>query len=141
MPSSAQSEIKRRVRAAWTYSGLSQSELAKKAGIKSRTLGGYLATSRPQIPDYETRARIAEACDVPPSFLEEGFSSGEQDDPAARLEALEDRLAEIPRLRATVDALVSVMDRQLAERVRADAERALRQESGTTGRSDRHHRA
>jgi transcriptional regulator with XRE-family HTH domain len=74
MPPSREREVKRNARTAWTYSGLTQPALAAKIGIKSRTLGGYLAASKPQVPDYETRLKIAEACGVPPSFMEEGFS-------------------------------------------------------------------
>lgn len=72
-------EIKKRVRAAWCYSGLSQPELAKRTGINRRTLGGYLSLSKPNIPDLEQRQAIAAATGVPPVFMEEGFSTNGSD--------------------------------------------------------------
>ena len=124
MPSSTPGEIKKRVRVAWTYSGLSQPELAKRTGIKVRTLGGYLAESKPQIPDYETRARIADACGVPRSFMEEGFSESASAD---------DRVAELEAQMAAVGVLLPLLVKAAGYELPPRAAQALARVQNTTG--------
>lgn len=139
MPLPSPEAVAARTRAALAYANIKLTEKGEPVSvgaISQPTMARIISPTNPRgVRSVEELWAIADACGVPRSFMEEGFSSVEPDGLLVRLEALEGQADEIHRLRATVDALVAVMDRQLAEKVRADAERALQQESGTTGQS------
>lgn len=68
------SERTRRVRAAWAYSGLTQSDLAERTGIAEGTIRGWLNKKRTGGPDASDASLIAKACGVPAAFMELGFA-------------------------------------------------------------------
>jgi transcriptional regulator with XRE-family HTH domain len=83
-------ERTRRARAIWAYSMLTQVELAERASIAPRTLANYLEKNKPA-PPLTQLYKIADACGVPRTFMEEGFSVPVSDDDGRVLE-LEERL-------------------------------------------------
>jgi transcriptional regulator with XRE-family HTH domain len=95
---SRNSELTARVRAAWAFSGLSQADLAQRAGINSGTLRGYLRKANPNAPELEDAKAIADACGVPRSFMEEGFG-----EPPAGL------AAQLQEMQTRLDAVVVLL--------------------------------
>lgn len=111
MPRARDSELTARVRAAWGYSGLTYRELAERTAINEATLRGYLRKSKPNAPSVGDAFRIADACGVPRSFMEQGFRE-DAPAPEERLEAVEHQMQTISR-----------QVRDLAERLRPVEER------------------
>lgn len=88
-------EMKRRTRAAWSYSLLEQEDLAGRMDVSHATLRGWLRKHGPRMP-LEHALRLADACGVPRAFITSGWSPApvEPDDPqvVARLARLETQL-------------------------------------------------
>lgn len=99
-------ESARLIRAAVAYSGKELSEIASGTGIKYATLRNYTSVSRPTKATLEKRLRIAEACGVPPWFMEAGFVSEQDDDAnvAARVHRLEAQVAKLQTAVVTLAA-------------------------------------
>jgi transcriptional regulator with XRE-family HTH domain len=117
-------DIKRRVRAAWAFSGLSYDELAERTGIKRRTIDGYLGRSKPSAPGYEDRQAIADACGVPRSFMEEGFSERA---------AADERVAELEAQMGAVGVLLPLLVKAAGYELPPRAAQALARVQNTTG--------
>lgn len=89
-------ERKRLTRAAWSYSGLSQDELAKLVAIPYHTLKGLLRPSGAE-PDADQARAIARACGVPAWFVDYGWPAevprdATPSDVASRMTVLEEQV-------------------------------------------------
>lgn len=92
-------ELKRRVRAVWSYSLLEQNELAEQMGVKPATLRGWLRKQGPRIP-VEVALKMADVCGVPRAFVLDGWDTlrpAPATDPAIeqRLAAIEEKLSRV----------------------------------------------
>lgn len=68
-------EAARRARAAIAYAGLEQDEAATQAGIPLGTLRNIVSKTRPSSGDIDRLYAIADACNVPRTFMDEGFGA------------------------------------------------------------------
>jgi transcriptional regulator with XRE-family HTH domain len=90
------SDFAQRLHAEIEYAGLTQRELAEKAGIKKRTLDMYLG-SRQSMPPADTAVKIAWALGVTVEYLVTGKSRPENDG-AAKYAKYRDIIDELPHL-------------------------------------------
>lgn len=79
-------EIAARVRAAEAYAGYDRAVLEKRSGIGRATLQRMGSPGNPRTAGLEERQRIADACNVPRVFMEEGFAALHDSDRFSELE-------------------------------------------------------
>lgn len=84
----------RRARAAVAYAGLEIPEITKRTGIASGTIRNILSRTRPSSGTIERLWSIADACDVPRSFMEDGWDAITAPHHASNLEQRMDELSE-----------------------------------------------
>jgi transcriptional regulator with XRE-family HTH domain len=93
----------RRARAAMEYAGLGWRDLAKRSGLSPDTVRRIVSRTSPRgFKNSDEWNAIAQACDVPISFLERGFDAPQQaggDDT--------DVVAQVRELRAVVAELAA----------------------------------
>jgi len=106
-------ERKRRARAALGYSLLSQQELAAKLGESPKTFANWLGRTR-NGPDDGLLFRIADACDVPRAFMEEGFAPLSPN-------GLRDEVAQLREQVAVLQADLATLDLEVLQRIVATA--------------------
>jgi transcriptional regulator with XRE-family HTH domain len=80
-------EAARRARSAIAYSGLEHHEIAAKTGLDVSKIRRIASRTKPRGASLEELWEIADACGVPRSFMEEGFSEAASAD--ERVEELE----------------------------------------------------
>lgn len=95
-------EVARRTRAALAYAGLEQTDVIERAGISSATLARIVSKTKPRGASIEELWQIADACQIPRRFMEDGFEP-------LRDESLERRLAEIEDVVQDWDTLVEAL--------------------------------
>lgn len=90
-----------RIRAAFGYADLNRPQIGARLGVSVETVSRLLAGSSTPKVDTDLLARIAEICDVPLSFLQEGFDApAAEPTMAERVEALERKIDAVLRLLA-----------------------------------------
>ncbi len=89
-----------RARAAWSFSGKSQQQLAQETGLTYGRIRALLATSNTTEVALDELHKIADACGVPRAFMENGFGESAGVVTPADLDALRAELsAQISALR------------------------------------------
>lgn len=111
-------EAARRARAAIAYAGLTNLDASERAGLTLGTLNNIVSQARPSGGTLDNLLLIADACKVPRSFMEHGWS---RDGLEERLTQLEDQVAALQREVTPRDAEKRALDagRRQAERTHA----------------------
>lgn len=117
----APAEAARRARAAMGYAGLDYDELAAKTGITVGTLRNITSRSRPQSGSIDRLYAVADACGVPRTFMDEGWSRYDGT-VEGRLEELKSYLQNVALAVESIATATGVDNQELAGR---DALRAL----------------
>lgn len=66
-------ELAARVRAAEAYAGFEHASLEERTGLGKATIQRMGSPGNSRVPNLEERQKIADACGVPRSFMEQGF--------------------------------------------------------------------
>jgi len=91
----APTEAARRTRAAIGYAGFDMKEVAGASGITIGTLNNIVSRTRPSGGTIERLWAIADACGVPRSFMEDGFTPDPPRSPSEQLDDLQRQIAEL----------------------------------------------
>lgn len=91
-----------RARAAIAYAGLEHSDIEKKTGLDVAMVRRITSKASPRDGRLERLWAIADACDVPRAFMEQGFDALAEAENAQRIEAL---ASEVAALRLRVEGL------------------------------------
>lgn len=125
----APQEAAKRARAAIAYAGKDLDHLEVETGIKKGTLRNIISRTRPQGAKLERLYAIADACDVPRSFMDDGFAQ------PVNVEELNARLAKLEAAsRSGVSDPGAAIEQELEEAVHSSPQRGGSSEPGGSSR-------